>query len=71
MNVRTWQAVSRSFLTELQQAQLQDAPPLAALASRRSDRLVLEAALAGGVGLVAVLLSIFVLLRYGRRLTAS
>ena len=71
VKVRTWQAVSRSFLTELQQAQLQDAPPLAAMASRRSDRLVLEAALAGGVGLVAVLLSIFVLLRYGRRLNGE
>ena len=34
------------------------------MASRLSDRLVLEAALAGGVGLVAVLLSIFVLLRF-------
>ena len=67
VNIRTWQAVSRAFLAELQKAQLQDAPPLAAMASRRSDTLVLEAALAGGVGLLAVLLSIFVLLRYGRR----
>ena len=71
VNVRTWQAVSRAFLAEMQQAQLQDAPPLAAMASRLSDRLVLEAALAGGVGLVAVLLSIFVLLRYGRRLNGE
>ena len=71
VNVRTWQAASRAFLAELQQAQLQDAPPLAAMASRLSDRLVLEAALAGGVGLVAVLLSIFVLLRYGRRLNGE
>ena len=71
VNVRTWQAVSRTFLAEIQQAQLQDAPPLAAMASRLSDRLVLEAALAGGVGLVAVLLSIFVLLRYGRRLNGE
>jgi signal transduction histidine kinase len=71
VNVRTWQAASRPFLAELQEAQLQDAPPLAAMASRLSDRLVLEAALAGGVGLVAVLLSIFVLLRYGRRLNGE
>src|SRR6202044_2951861 len=71
VNVRTWRAASRAFLAELQQAQLQDAPPLAAMASRLSDRLVLEAALAGGVGLVAVLLSIFVLLRYGRRLNGE
>ena len=71
VNVRTWQAASRPFLAELQQAQLQDAPPLAAMASRLSDRLVLEATLAGGVGLVAVLLSIFVLLRYGRRLNGE
>jgi signal transduction histidine kinase len=71
VNVRTWQVVSRAFLAEMQQAQLQDAPPLAAMASRLSDRLVLEAALAGGVGLMAVLLSIFVLLRYGRRLNGE
>src|SRR5580704_13079488 len=71
VNVRTWQAASRAFLAEMQQAQLQDAPPLAAMASRLSDRLVLEAALAGGVGLVAVLLSVFVLLRYGRRLNGE
>ena len=71
VNVMSWQAVSRAFLAEMQKAQLQDAPPLAAMASRLSDRLVLEAALAGGVGLVAVLLSIFVLLRYGRRLNGE
>ena len=71
VNVRTWRAASRAFLAEMQKAQLQDAPPLAAMASRLSDRLVLEAALAGGVGLVAVLLSIFVLLRYGRRLNGE
>jgi signal transduction histidine kinase len=71
VNLGTWRAVSRTFLAELQQAQLRDAPPLAAMASRLSDRLVLEAALAGGVGLVAVLLSIFVLLRYGRRLNGE
>ena len=44
----------------MQKAQLQDAPPLAAMASRLSDRLVLEAVLAGGLGLVAVVASIFV-----------
>ena len=71
VNVISWQAASRAFLAEMQKAQLQDAPPLAAMASRLSDRLVLEAALAGGVGLVAVLLSIFVLLRYGRRLNGE
>jgi hypothetical protein len=71
VNVRTWRAVSRAFLAEAQKAQLQDAVPLAAMASSVSDRLVLEAALAGGVGLVAVLLSIFVLLRYGRRLNGE
>ena len=71
VNVRTWRAVSRAFLAEAQKAQLQDAVPLAAMASSVSDRLVLEAALAGGAGLVAVLLSIFVLLRYGRRLNGE
>ncbi|MGH3068517.1 MAG: sensor histidine kinase, partial [Streptosporangiaceae bacterium] len=71
VNIKTWQAVSRASLSGMQKAQLQDGPPLAAMASRLSSRLVLEAALAGGVGLVAVLLSIFVLLRYGRRLNGE
>jgi signal transduction histidine kinase len=71
VNIKTWQAVSRAFVRGMQKAQLQDGPPLAAMASRLSNHLVLEAALAGGVGLVAVLLSIFVLLRYGRRLNSE
>ena len=71
VHIKTWQAVSRAFLADMQKAQIQDGPPLAAMASRLSNRLVLEAALAGGVGLVAVLLSIFVLLRYGRRLNGE
>ena len=71
VDIRTWQAVSRSFLGDLQDAQAQDGPPLAAMASRLSNQLVLEAALAAGVGLAAVLLSVFVLLRYGRRLNGE
>jgi len=71
VDIRTWQAVSRSFLGDLQEAQAQDGPPLAAMASRLSRQLVLEAALAAGVGLAAVLLSVFVLLRYGRRLNGE
>jgi signal transduction histidine kinase len=71
VDIRTWQAVSRSFLGDLQKAQAQDGPPLAAMASRLSRQLVLEAALAAGVGLAAVLLSVFVLLRYGRRLNGE
>ena len=71
VDIRTWQAVSRSFLGDLQKAQAQDGPPLAAMASRLSSQLVLEAALAAGVGLAAVLLSVFVLLRYGRRLNGE
>jgi signal transduction histidine kinase len=71
VDIQTWQAVSRSFLGDLQDAQAQDGPPLAAMASRLSNQLVLEAALAAGVGLAAVLLSVFVLLRYGRRLNGE
>jgi signal transduction histidine kinase len=71
VDIGTWQAVSRSFLGDLQKAQAQDGPPLAAMASRLSSQLVLEAALAAGVGLAAVLLSVFVLLRYGRRLNGE
>jgi signal transduction histidine kinase len=68
VNVRTWQKVSTAWLLQMQQAETADAPPLAALASQLSNRLLLEAILAGGLGLMAVVVSVLLMLWFGRRL---
>ena len=71
VNVRTWQTVSRKFLAAAEEADIRVAPPLAALAARTGNRLLLEAVLAGGVGLAAVVASILLTLWFGRRLTGE
>jgi hypothetical protein len=50
-------------------AQLDNGKQLTALSASRSDRLVTEAALAGGLGLVAVVASVFLLVWFGRKVT--
>ena len=69
VNPATWQAVSTSFLTAMGKAQLAASIPLAQLASHVSSRLFTQAFLAGGVGLAAVVASIFLMVWFGRRLT--
>ena len=71
VNIRTWQTVSRKFLAGVEEAEIRAAPPLAALAARTGNRLLLEAVLAGGLGLVAVVASILLTLWFGRRLTGE
>jgi signal transduction histidine kinase len=71
VNRATWQAVSTSFLTLMGKAQLAARVPLAQLSSQDNDRLVTEAALAGGVGLAAVVASIFLMVWFGRRLATA
>ena len=71
VNIRTWRTVSRKFLAGMEEAEIRAAPPLAALAARTGNRLLLEAVLAGGVGLAAVIASILLTLWFGRRLTGE
>jgi signal transduction histidine kinase len=68
VNPATWQAVSTSFLTSMGKAQLASTVPLAQISSQVSNRLVTQAILAGGVGLAAVVASIFLMVWFGRRL---
>ena len=63
-----WQSVSGAFLTSMGKAQVASAIPLAQLAATTSNRLVTQAVLAGGVGLAAVVASIFLMVWFGRRL---
>lgn len=69
VNIRTWQAVSGAFLADMQATVAKQGPPLAQLTRQLGNKLLLEAILAGGVGLLAVVASILLTMRYGRRLT--
>ncbi|HEY4850829.1 MAG TPA: nitrate- and nitrite sensing domain-containing protein [Streptosporangiaceae bacterium] len=65
----TWQGAAPSFLAGLNRAAEQDRIALTGASRRLSDRLLVQVALAGGFGLVALAASVFVMLRFGRRLT--
>jgi signal transduction histidine kinase len=65
----TWQKVSASYLAELQKTEIANGPILQALSASASNSLLTQAILAAGVGLVAVVASILLLLWFGRRVT--
>jgi signal transduction histidine kinase len=71
VNPVTWQSVSTPSLTSMAKAQLQSGVPLAQRASQVSNRLVTQAVLAGGGGLAAVMVSVFLMLWFGRRLASE
>jgi signal transduction histidine kinase len=64
-----WQQASGAYLTGMGKAELDSGTKLGAMSNSLADRLVLEAALAGGVGLLAVIASIFLLVWFGRKVT--
>jgi signal transduction histidine kinase len=57
------------LFTDYQKAEAQDRVALVRQGTQVGDRLLLEVILAGGLGLLAVLLSIYLMLRFGRRLS--
>jgi signal transduction histidine kinase len=63
------QSVSQALVGAMEKAQLDNGNQLTALSASRSDRLVTEAVLAGGLGLVAVAASVFLLVWFGRKVT--
>ena len=63
------QSVSTALVGAMEKAQLDNGNQLTALSASRSDRLVTEAVLAGGLGLVAVVASVFLLVWFGRKVT--
>jgi signal transduction histidine kinase len=65
---RAWQTASQAFLTSFITATKSEASALAKGGSKLGNRLRLRLGLAGGAGLLAVIASIFVLLRFGRRI---
>jgi signal transduction histidine kinase len=69
VSVNEWQQASSAYMTAFQAALAVDANELSAQSASLSDTLMTEAILAGGVGLVAVVGSLFLLGWFGRKVT--
>jgi signal transduction histidine kinase len=64
-----WGRVSFSLLSGFQMAEQIDRASLATEGTAVGNRLLLQVALAGGLGLVAVVLSVVLMVRFGRRIS--
>jgi signal transduction histidine kinase len=69
VNAGNWQSASQAVVGAMEKAELDNGNQLTALSASRSNRLVLEAVLAGGLGLAAVAASVFLLVWFGRKVT--
>jgi signal transduction histidine kinase len=69
VNAKTWDSASGALLGAMLKNAASDAAQLSAISGSASRRLVTEAVLAGGVGLLAVLVSVFMLIWFGRKVT--
>jgi signal transduction histidine kinase len=68
VTLRAWGPVSGEFLDQMLKVANSDARPLVAQAGQAGDRLFLEAGLAGGLGLLAVLGALLLMIRFGRNI---
>jgi signal transduction histidine kinase len=64
-----FQSASLAVLGAMEKTQIDSADQLTSISASRSDQLVTEAALAGGLGLAAVAASVFLLVWFGRKVT--
>src|SRR5215813_14099987 len=64
-----WSTTSFSLLGGFQKAEMKDRAGLAKNGTAVGDRLLLQVLLAGGLGLIAVVLSVILMVRFGRRIT--
>ena len=69
VNPEAWQTASFGVLASLQNVETANGNMLTAKSASLSNRLVLEAVLAGGLGLAAVAASVFMLVWFGRKVT--
>ena len=69
VNALVFGAAAIPLFKEYQTAEVQDRMALTSQGTQLGDRLLLEVILAGGAGLVAVVLSIFLMARFGRRIS--
>ena len=71
VNAKTWDSASGALLGAMLKNAASDAAQLSAISGSASSRLVTEAVLAGGVGLLAVIVSVSLLLWFGRKVTSD
>src|SRR5450756_115631 len=71
VSANAWQATSGAYLQQMDGIQNNNGAILAADASSQSSGLLTEAILAGGLGLLAVIVSVFLLVWFGRRVTGD
>jgi signal transduction histidine kinase len=64
-----WSTTAFSLLGGFQKAEMKDRAILAKNGTAIGNRLLLQVLLAGGLGLIAVLLSVILMIRFGRRIT--
>jgi len=69
VNAGAWQAASGAYEAAMENAELNNGTALAAMSASLSDRLTAEAILAGGAGLLAVVVSVILLVWFGRKFT--
>jgi signal transduction histidine kinase len=68
-NAAAWQASSGTYLAAMLGAELKTSTALASMTASLTDRQVTEAILAGGAGLLAVVVSVILLVWFGRKVT--
>jgi signal transduction histidine kinase len=71
VSATAWNAASNAVFGAMLQAETGDAAQLASLSGSASNGLLTEAILAGGVGLLAVVVSVFLLVWFGRKVTGD
>jgi signal transduction histidine kinase len=71
VNATAWESVSEQYQQVMQATSATNGPRLAAASSSASSGLLTQAILAGGVGLLAVLVSVFLLIWFGRKVTGD
>jgi signal transduction histidine kinase len=69
VNPLVFGAATIPLFKDLQSAQAQDRVLLSMLGTTTGNRLLVEVLVAGGLGLVAVVLSVFLMVRFGRRIS--
>jgi len=69
VNPAAWQQASGAYLSGMGKAELASGTKLGAMSNSLASRLVLEAVLAGGLGLLAVAASVFLIVWFGRKVT--
>ena len=71
VNPSAWESASGAYLASLGLVSDSEAVQLAAMAGSQSSGLITEAALVGGLGLLAVVGSVFLLVWFGRKVTGD